>query len=242
MRNRPVGPPQPQNVAMVSGTVSSVSGNIINVANGLVSIDATGAKIVGPNGADGTIAAVTPGSLVVATLKGDAVAANAPLPAVTIAVSKAAAVTLTGPVTAVDVAHSTLTLLGRTIQVTAQTSFGGPMFGAGVNGLADIQPNQLATVQANPGATQSLVAASVLVMSMTLDHPGFIHGTVKSIAADAWVITDHSGDVTVTVNAQTKIVGDPKVGDTVDVLTRTDSSSKLVAISIIKSLMPSMHH
>ncbi len=225
--------------ATVSGTVSSVAGNIINVANGTVSIDASAAKIIDGSGGQTTIAAVTTGSLIVATVKSGSIAANAPIPATLIAVVKSAEVTLTGPVTAVDVVHNTLTLLGKTIQVTPQTSFGAPMHGLSVIGLADIQPNELVVVQANRSGTQSLVAVSVLVMSMTVGHPELIHGTVKSIAADAWVITGHDGkDVTVTVNAQTQIIGNPKVGDTVDVLARTDSSGKLVAISIMKSLLP----
>jgi hypothetical protein len=224
--------------ATVSGTVSSVAGHIINVANGAVSIDATGAKIVDGHGANASLASVTVGSLIVATVKSDGIAANAPIPATLIAVAKPAGLTLTGPVTAVDVAHNTFTLLGKTIQVTVQTSFGGPFFGVPIHGLADIQPNELVLVQANPSGAQSIVADSVLVMSMHVAQPEFIHGTVKSIAADAWVITRGSRDVTVTVNAQTQIVGNPKVGDTVDVMALTDSSGKLVAISIMKSFMP----
>lgn len=231
----------PMNVAMVSGIVSSVSGTTINIANGQIAIDASAATIVGQNGATMTLASVTTGSLVVATLSGETVSPNAPLRAVTIAVTKYAEVTLAGPVTAVDATHNTLTVLGKTIQVNAQTSFGGPMFGANVTRLADVQPNELVMVQANPSGN-ALVAVSVLVMSMTVEHPDLIHGKVKSIAADAWVITDSadSKDVTVAVNAQTLIIGSPKVGDTVDVLVRTDSSNRLVAISIMPSLFSMM--
>jgi hypothetical protein len=223
--------------AMVTGTVSSVSGNIISVANGTVTLDATGATIVDIGGKPVPLTSLTAGTLLVATVKSDNVAPNAPIPATRVAVSKPADVTLTGPVTAVDVAHNSLTLLGRTIQVTPQTSFGAPMPGIVVNGLTGIEPNELVVVQANPSG-QSLVAVSVLVMSMTIDHPELIRGTVKSIAADNWVISGHDNDATVAVNAQTQIVGNPKVGDTVDVLARTDSSGKLVAIAIMKSMMP----
>ena len=223
--------------ATVSGTVSSVAGNIINVANGAVSLDATGARIVDTTGAAVSLSAVTAGSLIVATVKSGTIAPNAPIPTTLIAVAKPSALTLTGPVTAVDAAHNSFTLLGRTIQVNSQTSFASPFLGASVHGLADIQPNELVAVQANPSG-QSLVAVSVLVMSMHVDHPEFIHGTVKSIAADAWVISENAKDYTVTVNAQTQIVGNPKVGDTVDVLALNDSSGKLVAISIMKSLLP----
>jgi hypothetical protein len=239
-RQRAARPPQFSSTATVSGTVSSVSGNIINVANGTVSIDATGARIVDTVGATASLSSVTTGSLIVATVKSDGIAPNAPIPATLIAVTKPAALTLTGPVTSVDVLHNTLTLLGKTIQVTPQTSFGGPFSGAQIHGVADIQPNELVAVQANPSGAQSLVAVSVLVISLHVDQTDFIHGAVRSIAADAWVVNDsfNGKDVTVTVNAQTLIVGSPKVGDAVDVLAHTDSSGKLVAISIIKSLLP----
>ena len=223
--------------ATVTGTVSSVAGNIISLANGTVTLDASAAHIVDFNGKPVAVSSLTAGTLVVATVKPDNVAANAPIPAVLIGVSQPAAVTLTAPVTAVDVAHNTLTLLGRTIQVTANTSFAMP-FPGGINGLAGIQPNELVTVQANPNGTQGLVAVSVLVMSMHIDRPEMIHGTVKSITGDAWVIHGSDKDVTVTVNAQTQIVGNPKVGDSVVVVALTDSSGKLVAVSIMKSMLP----
>ena len=224
--------------ATVSGTVSAVSGNIIALANGTVTLDASGAKIIDNAGAAISASSITTGSLVVATVKPDNIAANAPIPATLIAVSKPAALTLSGPVTSVDAAHNSFVLLGRTIQVTPQTSFGGPFLGMTVRGLADVQPNEYVVVQANPGGTQTIVATSVMVMAIHVDAPDFIHGTVKSIATDAWVITDDGKDTTVTVNAQTHIVGNPKVGDTVDVLTVTDSSGKVVAISIMKSMLP----
>jgi Domain of unknown function (DUF5666) len=224
--------------ATVSGTVSAVSGNIINVANGTVTIDASGARIVDTTGATVSLSSLTTGSLIVATVKSDNVAPNAPLQATLIAVSKPAALTLTGPVTSVDAAHNSFVLLGRTIQVTPQTSFASPFLGTTVKGLADVQPNELVAVQANPGGAQTIVAVSVLVMSMHIDRPEFFHAKVKSIAADAWVITENGKDVTVTVNAQTQIAGNPKAGDTVDVLALSDSSGKLVALSIVKSLLP----
>jgi hypothetical protein len=239
-QSRHRGGSQPS-AAMVSGIVSSVSGNTIHIADGQIAIDASSAKIVAQNGAPATIASVTAGSLVVATIKEGTIAPNAPLPAATIAVSKRADATLTGPVTAVDAAHNTLTVLGKTIQVNAQTSFGGPLFGAHVTSLVDVQPNELVLVQANPSGN-ALVAVSVLVLTTTIEHPDLIHGTVQNIAADAWVIHQSNGspDVAVVINAQTMIVGSPKVGDTVDILVRTDSSNRLVAIAILPSIFGGM--
>ncbi|HEY8132224.1 MAG TPA: DUF5666 domain-containing protein, partial [Thermoanaerobaculia bacterium] len=61
------------------------------------------------------------------------------------------------------------------------------------------------------------------------------------IGTDSWIITDtRRGDVNVKVNAQTKIVGSPKVGDTVDVLANVDSANNYVAVSI--ALSPTQMH
>ena len=220
----------------VSGLVTGVSGSIISLANGLVSLDVSAAKILGEEGVEGSLTSITPGSIVFAVLKSAESAPNAPLPAMSIAVTRSAQVTLSGPVSSVDSIGATLTLLGRTIHVTADTSFGG---NRGSRGLADILPNQIAQVQANAVAG-SLVATSVLVFAQSPPPSIYFHGTVKSIGTDSWVITNGRGkDVTVVVNAQTKIIGDPKVGDSVDVLISVDSAGANVALSIMKSSPPS---
>jgi hypothetical protein len=178
--------------------------------------------------------------MIFAVLKSSDSAPNAPLPVATIAVSRVAQVTLSGPVQSVDPSARTLTLLGRTIHVTADTSIGG---GRGAGVLGDILPNEVVQVQAN-AVDGSLVATSILVFAETPPPSTLIHGTVKSIGADSWVITDGRGkDVTVVVNAQTKIVGDPKVGDAVDVVISVDSAGANVAVSIMKSITtPSQIH
>jgi hypothetical protein len=123
-------------------------------------------------------------------------------------------------------------LLGRTVSVDSNTSFGGR-----VHGLADILPNDLAIVQAN-AVSGVLVASSVLVVPPLPKAPAIIHGTVKSIGTEAWVITDSAHkDWTVVVNAQTKIIGDPRVGDPVEILANTDNANQYVAVSIMKSLI-----
>jgi hypothetical protein len=216
----------------VSGLVTGVSGSIVSLANGLVTLDVSSAKILGDDGVTASVVSITPGSLIFAVLKSADSAANAPLPVETLAVSRVPQVTLSGPVQSVDLAAGTLTLLGRTIHVTADTSFGG------IRGVGDILSNQVAQVQANAVAG-SLVATSVLVFAQTPPPSLLIHGTVKNISAGSWVITDLRGkDVTVVVNAQTKIIGDPKLGDEVDVLINVDSASSNVAVSIMKSIAP----
>lgn len=205
----------------VSGVVSSVSGTLVRLADGLVTIDTAGAKITGD---------IAPGALLFAALKPGDVAANAPLPAAYVAVTRSAQVTLSGAVTAVDLAARTLTLLGRTIKVTPQTSFSSafPTFKA--IELGDLVTGQPVVVEANASAG-ALVASSVFVLGFKpAPLPTVIRGTVRSIANDAWVIDQNGKLTTVKVDANTKIAGEPKVGDTVEVLV-----SDGVALAIIKS-------
>jgi hypothetical protein len=230
-RTRAAAPPRPSaGSRTVAGTVTSVSGSLILLANGLVTIDASGATISG----DATsVAAIAPGSIVFAVIKDGNVAANAPLPASFVGVSRVPVVTISGPVTAVDLANSTLTLLGRTIRVTPQTTFEGIPIGPAVHGLADITTGQVVQVDATvSGGTLLATSVRALVFAVQLKT---IEGKVKSIAADAWVITSDGKDVTVAVNAQTLVVGAPKIGDEVYVAANVDSAGRYTALSIIRS-------
>jgi Domain of unknown function (DUF5666) len=222
VRTRAITPPKGElSGNTVTGVVSSVTGSLVRLADGLVVIDTTGAKISGE---------ITPGALLFAVLKPGNVAANAPLPASYVAVTRSAQVTLSGTVTAVDLTARTLTLLGRTMRVTPQTAFSSafPTFKA--IELSDIVTGQPVVVESNASAG-ALVASSVFVLGFhppTL--PTVIHGTVRSIANDSWVISAGGKDVMVKVDAKTKIAGNPKVGDTVDVLVDADN----LALAIIK--------
>ena len=60
----------------------------------------------------------------------------------------------------------------------------------------------------------SIVAKRVQITSFVIPATTILHGTVKSISASAWVITTDGKDTTVTIDAQTKILGDAKVGVT----------------------------
>src|SRR5437764_891676 len=214
----------------VIGMVSSVSGHVIKVANGTVAIDASATEIVDTAGAKASFASITPGSAIIATVKSDGIAADAPIPATRVTVAAtSAAVELTGPLTAIDVAHNTLTILGKTLQLTPQTLFYGPELNPLKRGLADIKPNMSASVRADLDDRQLFVVKSAL-LHRDREPQELLHGTVESIASDAWRIND----VTVMVIEQTKIIGNPKVGDTVDVRGRVDSSNKPVALTITK--------
>lgn len=228
------------NGATAGGVVSAVDGNLIRVANGTITIDATGAKIVSDRGGDATLDAIRPGAIVFATLSSADVEANAPLRASTISLIHIADATLFGPVQRVDASASTLTLLGRTIHVTGETSFGGirkDRDGARP-GLQDILPNHIVQVSADE-VNGRLVATSILLLAPAPPEVHAVRGKVKSIGTDAWVIERERGDdLTVLVDAQTKIVGSPKTGDEVELLYRVDSSNAPIAISIIKFERP----
>lgn len=213
--------------AAVSGVVSSISGNIISLAGGLVTVDASNAKIADERGGAGSIASITPGSTILAVL-GANVTTNTPLPAISISVQRIAQVELTGTVSAVGA--TSLTVLGRTINVDANTSFGDR-----ARNLGDVFVNDVVTVTANVSGG-ALLAASLRVTSPPPRPPTVIHGAVKSIATQSWVITDKAGkDWPVLVNSQTKIVGDPKIGDAVEILANIDNAGQYVAVSIAKT-------
>lgn len=230
-RGHVVAPPVPPLPgATISGLVTGVNGNSISLANGLVVIDASQATITDDRGAAAT---VTPGTLILAILR-----SGTSLQASSIVVTRLPQVALSGAVQAVNPSAGTLQIFGLTIHVDANTSFGG---NHNARGLADIVAGDVVQVEAN-AVGSNLVASSILLFAPVSQSPSFIHGTVKNIGTDAWVITDSQHhDITVAVNAQTRIVGSPKVGDTVDVLANVDSAHNYVAISIVISPVAQMH-
>ena len=231
-RGRVAGPGQiPGTTA--SGIVSAVSGSNVSLANGLVTIDVSHATITNDRGGTATI---TPGSLIFAVLQ-----SSTSLVASSVVVSSVPQVTLSGPVQSVNASAGTLQLLGLTIHTDANTSFGGDH---SIRRLSDITTNDVVVVQAN-NVGGALVASSILVFAPAQQLcPTLLHGTVKSIGTESWVITDsHRGDTTVVVNNQTRIIGSPKAGDTVDVLANVDSAHNFVAISIsISPLIRAQFH
>ena len=57
---------------------------------------------------------------------------------------------------------------------------------------------------------------------------------MKSITGATWVVDADGQDKTFTVNEQTKIVGEPKVGDLVQVLARQHDDGTLTAIAVMR--------
>lgn len=226
-------PEQRVNGGTVSGTVSAVNGNLISIADGAITIDATNAKIVAARGRETTVADIKPGMQLFAALGSSNPSTQSALPAVMVTVTSAADVAMNSAVQSVDSANRTFTLLNETISVDDQTSFGGYKRDAGTT-FADLQPNVIVHVEAD-NVNGRLVAREVLLVAPAPPQVGRVRGTVKTIGTDSWTIENEKKEtVTLVVNAQTKIVGSPKVGDTVEVLYNVDSSHSFVAVSIIR--------
>lgn len=220
--------------ATISGIVTSVQGNLIRIADGLITIDATGAKVVVGRGREASVGDIEPGMLVFAALRDVTKDANGPLLATLIMAAPASDVSMTGVVENVDLNNRSLTLLRQQVFIDNDTSFGG-FRGGETSGLASIQRNQIVQVQADV-VNGRLVAREVLVLAPVVPQVGHLRGTVTSIGTDAWVIRKEDGNenVTVVIDARTRIAGSPKVGDKVEVLYRVDSANAFVALAIVK--------
>lgn len=217
----------------VSGIVESVDRNIIKLAGGLVVIDASEAKIIVGRGREATAAQIEPGMLLFATIQSVNPPSSHPTQkASMITATRLGDATLSGAVQLVDVPTRSLVLLGQTVYIDDETSFGGFRQGDDLD-LSDIVRNQLVQVQVD-AVNGRLIAREVLVLAPVPPQVGGLRGTVKSISTDVWTIEHDGANETVAVNAQTKIVGSPKVGDTVEVLYHVDNANQKVAISIVK--------
>lgn len=230
-QDRGAGDSKPVSGGAVTGFVTTVSGNLITLLNGAVTIDATGADIHSRKG-KGTIADVKPGSQVAITIRNPHAAAGTMLQAANVLILDAPAGTLTGPVQAVDLAESTLTIFGARVRVTPSTQINSIL--RGVNGtLAQIKAGDLVIVEVSITGS-ALIAETIHLLppvpNATLD------GTVKSIGATSWVITTtRHGDVTVTVNSSTKIDSAVKVGDHVLVIGTSDAAGHITAMAITRN-------
>jgi hypothetical protein len=227
--------------ASIEGTITSINipiaggGPIVTLLGGLVSFDATGASVRLASGEAGTTASLAVGQRIAAFVD----PASSPLKATSIVVfEQRAEVALTGPVQAVDATAKTLAVLGFTFRVDANTVFGGPWDGAGQASLSDVKVGDLVLVAAKADAG-SLLALKVMKLSPTPTPMSRIHGVVASVGTESWTITLKDGTAQpVKVDAQTKYVGDPKVGDEVDVLARRQSDGTLLAVLVAKTVAP----
>lgn len=238
-----VGPPV--RAPSVEGFVTSVDGTVVTLQGSpLLRVDVSGATILSADSAGGTPPPITLGAYLMATVEAPNVAILTfpppPLVAKTVAVRPADTAVLSGEIQ--SVASSSFSLLFRTILVDGHTVFSGYGAGSPVHGLSDLKPGMqaMAWVVATSGG---LLAKKVVAFGpIVVPTPVNFRGVVKEIGTDNWTI----GDMTVGITAATKIVGDPQVGDTVDVVAKVDGPpnpmmgmpSHLVAVSIVKVIPP----
>jgi uncharacterized protein DUF5666 len=234
--------PSPARPSTVEGTVSKVTGPILDLIEGDIQIDVTNATITG---GDDRFANPLPwsgilvGARVVAQVTvPDTVppAAPPPLPATSVVVFQTRAGELTGTIQLVDVADQKFTMLDHTISTNASTKWSGGGSDGAVKGIGDLQTGMFAIVSvADSGG---LLATRVEAFGVTPPKLLAFRGAVQTITPTAWTIAGR----TVQVDSDTKIVGDPKVGDIVDVVARVQNPppgsmapSFLVAVSIEKA-------
>jgi Domain of unknown function (DUF5666) len=236
--------PSPARAATIDGTVSAVAGTVLDVLGGQFRIDVAKATITS---ADGPLSGPLPatgipmGARVVAqVLASDAVPAVFPPPpfqATNVVVFLPRDGQLVSTIQGVDVAGGKFTMFFHSISTNAATKWSGFGPNGSVKGIGDLLADMFATVSVvNSGG---LLATSVEAYG-AVAPPELIafRGPVQTISATTWTI---AGRV-VTVDADTKIVGDSRVGDTVDVLARVQNPppgslapSYLVALSIVKT-------
>ena len=228
----------PMSGASVKGAVASVSGTLItlNTAGApAITIDATAARFMSDKSGPASIAEVKPGVRITAFINtSPTLQPSSFLRAQLITIESLADLEVTGAVDAIDQAHSRFIVLGIIIGVDSNTSFGTfPTF-APIQGLAGIAVGQMVMVTARY-SSNAIVATRVQVLSPTIQPSVILAGTVKSIAPTAWVITSREGkETTVSVDSQTKIVGNPKIGDSVQVMANIDSAHNYRATAIVK--------
>ncbi len=204
----------------VDSVVSKVNGPILDVLDGALQLDVTNAKITG---GDDRLAnplpwsGILPGSRVVAQVTvPDVIPAVFPprLSATSVVVFLANSGNLSGLVQRVDVAQGTFMLLFTTVKTTAATEWSGTRAdGNPVKSLADLTAGMQANVAITADAS-GVTAKSVFAWAAPTTRIVAFRGKVEKIDGAVWTIGGH----VVQVNSDTKILGDPAVGDLVDVL------------------------
>lgn len=232
----------PMSGAAISGTVAAVQGTVITVNSGgapAIRLDASAAKFQGGSRSGVTIADVVPGARITAFIGQASDPSPQNLPAQLIVVESSSDLAVSGRITSIDVAGAKLVILGITIHVDSNTSYSSAFSAfAPVRGLGDLATGDSVSVTARFAGPQ-IVASRLQVHSPAHGGSTIVVGTVKAISAAAWVVTGKDGkDTTIAIDAQTKIVGEPKVGDSVQVVGKLDSSNGVVAILIVPLHLP----
>jgi len=230
----------------IDSTVTKVSGTILDLVGGQIQIDVSGATITNGDGPDvGPLpsTAIPVGARVVAQVTILSVLPPTsfpppPLPATSVVVFLPRDGRLTGTIEGVDVPDGMFTMFYRAISTNSATTWSGVGPNGPIKGIGDLATGMYATV--------AVVVNSGGLLAVSVDVLGFatpplliaFQGPVQSIAPTQWQIADR----VVQVNSDTKIVGDPMVGDIVDVVAQIQNPppgsltpSYLVALSITKA-------
>jgi hypothetical protein len=230
-------------VSSVDSIVSKVNGPVLDVFGGNLQVDVTNAKITGGDdrlASPVPWAGILPGSRIVAqVIVPDAIPTVFPprLSATNVVVFLANSGSLSGIVQGIGAAQGTLTLLFTSVKTNAATEWSGTKSdGTAVKSLSDLALGMQATAVVTVDAS-GVTARSVFAYAPPTTRLEAFRGKVEAEGATQWTI---DGRV-VQVTPETKIVGDPKVGDAVDVLVKVQilppgvgAATIPVAISIVK--------
>ena len=229
----------PMSGASIRGVVAAVQGTLITLNTGgapAITIETAAAKFMSDHNGTASLADIKPGVRITAFLNtAPTTQPSSALRAQLITIESQPDLQLTGTIDSIDVPHSRFVVLGITITADANTTFGStfPTFVA-IKDVSGLAVGQVVNVTAR-FASGAIIATSVQVTSPTIQATAILSGTVKSIGTTSWVITGRDGkDTTITIDAQTKIIGDPKVGDSVQVMATIDSAHNYNAIAIVK--------
>jgi hypothetical protein len=206
----------------VDSVVSKVNGPILDLFDGALQIDVTNAKIVG---GDDRLAnplpwsGILPGSRVVAqVVVPDVIPAVFPprLAATNVVVFLANSGDLAGTIQGVNAALGTFSILYVNVKTNGATEWSGTKSdGTPVKGLGDLSAGMQAKVSVVTDAS-GVTARSVYAYAPPTTRIEAFRGKVDAEGDTLWTI----GGRVVQVTPETKIVGDPKVGDLVDVVAK----------------------
>ncbi len=204
----------------VDSVVSKVNGPILDVLDGALQLDVTNATITlgdDPSASALPVTAILPGSRVVAQVTvPDVIPTVFPprLVATSVVVFLANAGNLSGIIQGVGTAQGTFMLVDVTVKTNAATTWSGlKADGTPVKGLSDLSAGMHANVSVT-AEPSGVTAKNVFAYATPTTRIVSFRGKVDSEGATLWTI----GGNLVQVTADTKIVGNPQVGDTVDVL------------------------
>jgi hypothetical protein len=234
--------------AVVNGVVTSFDETTkvaTLIGSRLLQVDLSSARILMADAdpSDATVPPIVPGAHLTALVEAPDITITIfpppPLKALQAVVRLPGLAFLHGEIEGVGI--DSFSMLHRPILVDSQTVFSGEDGGNPVRGLSDLKAGMRADVWVVADG-DTLTAVKVVAHGQPAPKPIFFRGVVKAIEAESWTV----GDMTVGVTVDTRIVGDPQVGDVVDVVAKVVNPpnpmmgmpSRLVAVSIVKVFLP----